>query len=121
MASGVEALVGVREDPLFGPVLVSAPAACSSNLLADVNVQLLPVTRAQIERAMSGLKLKKLLDGYRGAPPADIDALYEAIEAVGRFYLDHRGKIADLEINPLIVRPDGQGVCAVDVRAIWKD
>lgn len=121
MASGVEVLVGVREDPLFGPVLVVGSGGVLVELLADVNVQLLPVTRAQIDGAIGGLKLRKLLDGYRGAPPADVDALYGAIEAVSRFYLDHRSKIADLEINPLIVRPNGQGVCAVDVRTIWKD
>ena len=121
MAAGVEALVGVREDPLFGPVLVVGSGGVLVELLADVNVQLLPVTRAQIEHAVSGLKLKKLLDGYRGAPPADVNALYGAIEAVCKFYLDHRSKIADLEINPLIVRPDGQGVCAVDVRTIWRE
>ena len=85
MAAGVEALVGVREDPLFGPVLVVGSGGVLVELLADVNVQLLPVTRAQIEHAVSGLKLKKLLDGYRGAPPADVNALYGAIEAVCKF------------------------------------
>jgi acetyltransferase len=121
MASGVEVLVGVREDAQFGPMLVLGSGGVLVELMADVNVQLLPATRAGIARAISGLKLQKLLDGYRGAPPADADALYDAIEAVGKFYLDHRGRIADLEINPLIVRPNGQGVCAVDIRTIWKD
>lgn len=121
MASGVEVLVGVKEDAQFGPMLVLGSGGVLVELLADVNVQMLPVTREGIVRAISGLKLKKLLDGYRGAPPADVEALYDAIEAVGGFYLDHRGRIADLEINPLIVRPKGQGVCAVDIRTIWKD
>jgi acetyltransferase len=121
MASGVEVLVGVREDAQFGPMIVLGTGGVLVELLADVKVQMLPVTRAQIASAIAGLKLQKLLDGYRGAPPADVDALYSAIEAVAGFYLDHRGRIADLEINPLIVRPKGQGVCAVDVRTIWKD
>ncbi|MDP2357578.1 MAG: acetate--CoA ligase family protein [Beijerinckiaceae bacterium] len=121
MASGVEVLVGVREDSQFGPMLVLGSGGVLVELMADVNVQLLPATRAGIAHAISGLKLQKLLDGYRGAPPADAQALYDAIEAVGKFYLDHRGRIADLEINPLIVRPNGQGVCAVDIRTIWKD
>lgn len=121
MASGVEVLVGVREDAQFGPMLVLGSGGVLVELMADVNVQLLPATRAGIARAISGLKLQKLLDGYRGAAPADAEALFDAIEAVGKFYLDHRGRIADLEINPLIVRPKGQGVCAVDIRTIWKD
>jgi acyl-CoA synthetase (NDP forming) len=121
MAAGVEVLVGVREDAQFGPVLVLGSGGVLVELLADVTVQLLPVTREGVIRALSGLKLQKLLDGYRGAPPADIEALCDAVEALAAFYLDHRGRIADLEINPLIVRPKGQGVCAVDVRTIWKD
>ena len=121
MASGIEVLVGVREDSQFGPMLVLGSGGVLVELMADVSVQMLPVTRAGIERAISGLKLQKLLDGYRGAPPADAQALFDVIEAVAKFYLDHRGRIADLEINPLIVRPNGQGVCAVDIRTIWKD
>ncbi|MFN3892600.1 MAG: acetate--CoA ligase family protein [Beijerinckiaceae bacterium] len=121
MASGVEVLVGVKEDAQFGPMLVLGSGGVLVELLADVNVQMLPVTREGIARAISGLKLKKLLDGYRGAPPADVEALYDAVEAVANFYLDHRARIDDLEINPLIVRPDGQGVCAVDIRTIWKE
>lgn len=121
MASGVEVLVGVKEDAQFGPMLVLGSGGVLVELLADVNVQMLPVTRQEVARAISQLKLQKLLDGYRGAPPADVDALYDAVVAVSNFYLDHRGRIADLEINPLIVRPKGQGVCAVDIRTIWKD
>lgn len=121
MAAGVEVLVGVREDPQFGPILVVGSGGVLVELLADVAVQLLPVTREGVEGAIGRLKLKKLLDGYRGAPPADVDALLATIDAVARFYLDHRAKIADLEINPLIVRAKGQGVIAVDVRTIWKE
>ena len=121
MASGIEVLVGAREDAQFGPMLVLGLGGVLVELMAEVNVQLLPATRAGIARAIGGLKLQKLLDGYRGATPADVEALYDAIESVGKFYLDHRGRIADLEINPLIVRPNGQGVCAVDIRTIWKD
>ncbi len=121
MAAGVEVLVGVKEDAQFGPMLVLGSGGVLVELLADVNVQMLPVTRDDIARALSGLKLKKLLDGYRGARPADVEALYDAVEAVGRFYLDHRARIDDIEINPLIVRPKGQGVCAVDIRTIWKE
>ena len=66
------------------------------------------------------LKLARLLAGYRGKPPADREALETAVAALARFFLDHRDEIADIEINPLMVRPDGQGAVAVDVRVIWK-
>jgi succinyl-CoA synthetase beta subunit len=70
---------------------------------------------------IDGLKLSKLLKGYRGKPPADLAAMQYAIAGLARFYLDHRARIADIEINPLIVRPQGKGVCAVDVRVIWRE
>jgi succinyl-CoA synthetase beta subunit len=66
------------------------------------------------------LKLAKLLAGFRGKPPADRAAMEKAIEGLARFFLDHRARIADIEINPLMVRPDGKGAVAVAVRVIWK-
>jgi acetyltransferase len=62
------------------------------------------------------LKVARLLAGYRGRPAADLDALVAAICGLSDFYLDHRHLLSDLEINPLIVLPERQGVRAVDVR-----
>ena len=62
------------------------------------------------------LKVAKLLAGFRGRPAADLDALVAAICGLSDFYLDHRHLLSDLEINPLIVLPKGQGVRAVDIR-----
>jgi hypothetical protein len=59
-----------------------------------------------------------LLAGYRGKPPADRKALEAAATALGRFYLDHRARIEEIEINPLIVR--ASGAVAVDVRVAWS-
>ena len=67
---------------------------------------------------IDGLKLNHLLAGYRGKPPADRKALETTALALARFYLDHRTKIEEIEINPLIVRP--QGAVAVDVRVAWR-
>jgi len=68
---------------------------------------------------VDGLKLAKLLAGYRGRPTADRAALEAAALALGRFFLDHRTRIADIEINPLIVRQSG--AVAVDVRVLWRE
>lgn len=62
----------------------------------------------------------KLLAGFRGSAPADVDALIRAACGLSRYYLDHRGWLADLEINPLIVLPHGRGVRAVDIRAVQR-
>jgi succinyl-CoA synthetase beta subunit len=64
------------------------------------------------------LKASKLLAGFRGAPPADVEALVAAICGLSDFYLDHRHLLSDIEINPLIVGPQGMGVRAVDVRTV---
>jgi acetyltransferase len=120
MVSGIEAIVGAREDALYGPVLLAGSGGILVELLKDAQLKLLPLGETEVTSMIDGLKLSKLLAGYRGKAPADRAALERAISALARFYLDHRSAIADVEINPLIVRPAGQGVCAVDVRVIWK-
>jgi acyl-CoA synthetase (NDP forming) len=121
MARGVEVLVGAREDAQFGPMLVIGSGGVLVELMQDVSVHLLPVSRGEVLEALSGLKVMRMLEGYRGAPPADVEALTDAIVAIADVYLEKRGELADLEVNPVVVRANGQGVRAVDVRAIWKE
>ncbi len=120
MVSGVEAIVGARDDDLYGPVLLAGSGGILVELLKDARLKLLPVDECEIAGMIDGLKLENLLAGYRGKPAADRTALEKAIAGLAQFYLDHKAVVADIEINPLIVRPAGQGVCAVDVRVIWK-
>lgn len=121
MVSGVEAIIGAREDALYGPMLLVGSGGVFVELLEDVSLTMLPVEEKRIGEMTESLKLAKLLAGYRGKPAADRAAFEKTVAALGQFYLDHRSKIADIEINPLMVRPDGKGVVAVDVRVIWKD
>ena len=121
MVSGVEAIAGARSDALYGPMLLVGSGGVMVELLADVKLSMLPVEASSVSGMIDGLKLAKLLVGYRGKPAADRTAFEKSAAALGQFYLDHREKIADVEINPLIVRPQGRGVVAVDVRVIWKD
>ena len=120
MVSGVEVIAGARADDLYGPMLLVGSGGILVELLEDAALSLLPVSGDEISAMLGKLKLQKLLAGYRGKPAADRAALEKAIAALAQFYLDHRAVIADIEINPLIVRPAGEGVCAVDVRVIWK-
>ena len=118
MAAGIEIIVGARNDPLFGPMLAVGAGGVLVELIKDVAFRLLPVS-PQDARAMIGeLKASKLLAGFRGAPPADVEALVAAICGPSDFYLDHRHLLSDIEINPLIVGPQGTGVRAVDVRTV---
>jgi hypothetical protein len=68
---------------------------------------------------VDGLKLAKLLAGFRGRPAADRSALEATARTLGQFFLDHRAHIKDIEINPLMVRANG--ALAVDVRVLWRD
>ncbi|MDB5571398.1 MAG: acetyl-CoA synthetase, partial [Hyphomicrobiales bacterium] len=120
MAEGVEAIVGARDDALYGPVLVVGAGGVLVELVKDAALALLPVSGGEIGAMVDGLKLARLLAGYRGRPAADRVALEKTVAALAQFYLDHRARIADIEINPLIVRPGAGGACAVDVRVAWR-
>ena len=121
MVTGVEVIVGARTDPLYGPMLLVGAGGILVELARDVSLALLPLSPAEIGRMLDPLAVSRLLAGYRGSPPADRAALETTIAGLARFYLDHREKIRDIEINPLMVQPAGQGVVAVDVRVIWNE
>src|SRR6516162_6005559 len=121
MVLGVEAIVGAHSDPLYGPLLLMGSGGVMVELMRDVAQRLLPVSEQDAAGMIDSLKLGRLLAGYRGKPPADRAALEACALALGRFYLDHRARIADIEINPLIVRARAHGAVAVDVRVSWRD
>ena len=119
MVSGIETIVGVHTDPLYGPLLLVGSGGILVELIRDVTQRLLPVSADDIGKMIDGLKLSHLLAGYRGRPAADRTALEVAALALARFYLDHRSRVAEIEINPLMVRPTG--AVAVDVRVGWRE
>jgi len=119
MVSGVEAIIGARGDPLYGPLLLVGAGGVLVELAKDAALRLLPVTKEGIGTMIDGLKLNELLTGFRGRPAADRAALESTVLALAQFFLDHRARIEDIEINPLMVRP--QGAVAVDVRVIWRN
>jgi acyl-CoA synthetase (NDP forming) len=121
MASGIEAIVGARTDKFYGPMLLVGAGGILVELAKDAALRLLPVAQPDVAAMIDGLKLNKLLAGYRGRPAADRAALEKTVLALAQFYLDHRARIEDIEINPLMVRPHGKGAVAVDVRVIWHD
>jgi acetyltransferase len=119
MVSGIEAIVGARSDPLYGPILLVGTGGVLVELANDAALRLLPVTATDVAAMINGLRLKHLLAGFRGRAPGDRSALESAALALAKFYLDHRAAIEDIEINPLIVRDNG--AVAVDVRVIWRN
>ena len=109
-----ELIVGVRQDPVIGPWIMIGSGGIFAELLADRKVLLLPVQNGGFEQAINSLKINPLLKGYRGGRSADISALLDALQNLSDFALKHTDSLIELEINPLLVRAEGKGVCAVD-------
>jgi acyl-CoA synthetase (NDP forming) len=115
MVDGLEMMVGVTNDPSFGPVVVTGMGGTLVELLEDVAVRITPLTDVDVAGMLASLRMAPLLCGYRGAPPADVPALTDLLHRVGAMVED-LPEIAELDLNPVFVRPEGQGVVTVDVR-----
>jgi acetyltransferase len=115
-AMGVELLIGLQQDPLYGPMLTIGAGGIFVELMKDVAHSMLPVRGRDVEQMLEKLRVKKLLDGWRGSAAIDLPALVTSICNLSDFYLRHRDAIGDLEINPVIIMPQGKGLRAVDIR-----
>jgi acyl-CoA synthetase (NDP forming) len=113
IAGGVEMLVGMTDDPTFGPLVMCGTGGIFLDLLADTSVRLHPLTDLDAAEMVGELRGARLLRGYRGAAPADEPALRETLLRVSAL-LTICPDVRELDINPLNV--SGSGVCAVDVR-----
>lgn len=120
MVAGTEVILGVREDPQFGPVMAVGLGGILVEAMRDVSFRMLPVGPADAKEMLDELRGKAVLGAFRGAPARDVDALVTAICGLSDLYLAHRNHLADLEVNPLIVGAVGEGVRAVDVRPVWR-
>jgi acyl-CoA synthetase (NDP forming) len=120
---GVEAVVGVSQDPLFGPVVMTGLGGVLVEALGDVTFRVPPFGRAEARRMLDDLAGRALLQGVRGASRPDVDALVDAIMNVQRLAIDlacpdFDVQLAELDINPLIVRP--RGAIALDALVVRK-
>lgn len=115
-AMGVELLIGLQQDPLYGPMLTIGAGGIFVELMKDVVHSLLPVSAGDVEKMLEKLRINKLLTGWRGGAAADLQTLAKSISRLCDFYLKHRDGVGDLEINPLIVMPQDKGLRAVDIR-----
>ncbi len=109
-----ELIVGINHDPVIGPWMMIGSGGLFAELLNDREIVLLPAQIPDLERAIDSLKASTLIAGYRGAPIGDRAALIDALKALSDFWQLNRDTLVELEINPLLVRPQGKGVCAVD-------
>ena len=110
-----ELIVGFEYDAQVGPSLLIGAGGIRAELVRDCEVVLLPAGENLFRNALDRLNVATLLTGYRGSTPGDIDAVLAVLDRVSAIVLSDPGAIVELEINPLIVRPAGHGVSAVDV------
>ena len=120
VTGAVETILGTQRDPLFGPVVMFGLGGVFTEVLRDVTFRLAPIGTDEALRMIREIKGAKVLTGTRGRPPADIDALAQAIARLSVLATAHADEIESIDVNPFLVRPEGQGAVAVDALIVPK-
>ncbi len=116
-AGGLEVLVGMNRDPQFGPLVTFGLGGIYVETLKDVTFRIAPFSRQEAEMMIGEIRAHALLDGIRGKPAMDKEAIIETLLRIGQLVIDFP-EIAELDINPLMVYPQGQGAIAIDMRLV---
>lgn len=111
---GVEVMLGVSRDAVFGPVVVVGFGGVHVEVLNDLAYRVPPLTRSEAHAMLGELRGRRLLDGVRGQAARDIDALAGALERLSWFAADLGGEFSELDLNPVVVREQGAGIIVVD-------
>jgi acyl-CoA synthetase (NDP forming) len=120
IAGGVETILGVQVDPVFGPAVMFGLGGVFVEVFQDVVFRLAPIDRDEAMRMISGIKGARLLQGVRGRPMSDVDALADALVALSRFAAGHADTLASIDVNPFVVMPEGHGAVALDCIVVPK-
>jgi len=111
---GTEMMLGILRDPVFGPVVAVGLGGIHVEVLRDIAYRIAPITMEEAAKMLRELRGYKVLEGVRGAPPADVDALIATIVRLSWFAHDLADRVSEMDINPLLVFERGKGVMAVD-------
>jgi acetate---CoA ligase (ADP-forming) len=112
VSGGLETIVGTQHDPIFGPMVMFGLGGISVELFRDVAFASAPLSPRRAQKLIDAVRGAKLLDGWRGSPPLDRAVLAKVLSRVSEFIVMQQGTIDAVEINPLLVKPDG--VVALD-------
>ncbi|MGD8427723.1 MAG: acetate--CoA ligase family protein [Balneolaceae bacterium] len=118
LSGGQETILGIRRDEQFGPLILFGTGGTDVELVKDVQMAIAPLNKAQADELINNTKVGTKLKGWRGQPPADLEALLDQIVRFSLLAVDQPG-ILELEINPLYVMPQGKGAYALDVRGTF--
>jgi acyl-CoA synthetase (NDP forming) len=111
---GQEMILGIKRDRTFGPLLLVGLGGVNVELVQDVALAPVPLSHASARDLLLRLKGARLLNGYRGRPASDVDALVEAMVRLGQLAQDFNDEIGEIDLNPIIVHPEGEGISVVD-------
>ncbi|HEX3537774.1 MAG TPA: acetate--CoA ligase family protein [Stellaceae bacterium] len=114
ITDGVETILGAQNDPVFGPVVMFGLGGIFVEVLRDVTFRVAPFGIEEAHQMIGELRGAAMLEGARGQPPCDIDALAQALSKLSVFVASQKGRFTSIDVNPLRVRPKGQGVVALD-------
>lgn len=117
---GVEVILGASRDPRFGPLMMFGLGGTLVEVLKDVSFRLAPMWRISAERMIREIRSFKVLDGFRGNPPADVDAIADTLLRLSELVVNHP-EISELDINPLIVHAQGEGCSVADSRIMLRN
>ena len=120
LKSGTEVIVGVTNDPSFGPMVLCGMGGVFTEVFKDVSLFPAPLKKDDALKMIKSLKAYKMMTGYRGQAKLDVDALAELLISVGDFAVAHKNDLAEMDINPVFVYPEGEGVSAADALVILR-
>ena len=120
MVRGVECILGARRDPVFGPVVMAGSGGVLAEVIDDVSFRKAPIDHAEAKRMIAELAVARVLEGARGRPRCDIDALAGALAALSRFAAAHAEVVESVDVNPFVVLPEGEGGLALDALIIER-
>jgi acetyltransferase len=120
VVGGTEVIIGVKNDPQFGPTIMFGLGGIFVEILKDVAIRVAPITKEDALEMIQQIKSYNILAGARGRKRADIDAIADVLVRVSRMANQLEGYISELDINPLLVLPEGEGVRVADALVIQK-
>jgi acyl-CoA synthetase (NDP forming) len=116
---GIEAIVGVTQDPSFGPLIMFGSGGIYAELIKDVAFRLHPLTDLDADELIRSVKLVSLYEGYRGSPPADIAAVQELLLRLS-IMVEDLPQVAEIDFNPVKALPQGEGYRILDARILIR-
>jgi acyl-CoA synthetase (NDP forming) len=120
VAGGVETILGVARDPVFGPVVMFGLGGVLAECYQDVSFRVAPIEADEARRMVEETRAAALLRGWRGAPAADVDALIDALVKLARFASEHADTLETVDINPFVVKAQGEGAVALDAVVVGR-